>query len=476
MSSGTQPSTAPVAPANTGQPTSSSGTGGGTAIPVSMNQPIATLLQPAQQPSATVGTGATVITAAMLTVMNARKAKIADLAAKFEEVSEAIIAPPTNTSSARVTETGTTDIFVVPILPDTATALQRKIWALYLASGLKSIKTYADREMAVQIIAFFHVLYPTLVERTRTIEWTPIILTLDQLKMLDVFLSAGRRFPARGKGQDATKAALENLRANVIIPNTLGIKSVTLDFFLTDMDWLMFHGYAGLLLFTMHKLTTTASNNALMTARPLALRKKYSRENDTYALWSESGRPSQTAYASCTVIWKLIPATRYVLMHEFAHSSVGQITAEREALFTTVRLMQWTDLSHIPIINEALTNFDMLRACPLIQGDIAAYQAGIIQLVEMMPIARDANRNIIYDSRGKPARDLTTMSYVKALWGDRKTLAQRGTMPVLLGVALELLKPTRSSLRTYTGPAGYTDRISSVRDWYDAALDVTRAL
>lgn len=426
-------------------------------------------------PTPAIG-GGMAVTASMMAVINARNANIAKRSARFEQVSAAIVAPPTTAASTRTTENGTVDVFIVPTLPPTATMMERRHWALYLASGLKSVNAYSERAMAVQIIAFFHVIYPELVAKSHPHEWMPYVLTAQQVAMLGVFYRDGLALPGKSASIAVQKTALNAIRAQVTIPHTLGIKSITQDFFNTELDWVMFHGYAGLLLFTMHKITTTASSQALMVARPLALCRKYARENGSYSLWVESGRPSQTAFAACTTIWKLIPATRYNLMFEFAHSSIGQISAEREALFTTVRLMQWTDLSHIPIINEALSSFDMLKACPHLQGEIAAYQAGIIQLVEMMPPARDTNRNAILDANGEPTRDLTTMPYVKALWGDRKTIAQRGTMPVLLGIALDLLKPTKISLRTYTGPAGFSNNITEVRDWFDAASDASRNL
>lgn len=476
MSSSVAPNNTPVTAQPVGQNvpvisvTTPAATSSSTVQGVSVGQPLHNATAPA------VFTGPTVVTAAMMTVINARNAQVAHRTERFNQVSEAITAPPTTTSYTRVTDTGVTDVFIVPVLPETASVSQKKLWMLYLASGLKSVRDYKDREMTVQVIAMFHTLYPTSTDKTQNVEWSAYVLTSAHIAMLETFYNAGLKFPTKDKGPGATKTALENLRSLIMIPHTLGVKTVTLDFFRTDLDWLMFHGYAGLLLFTMHKATTATSSAALMVARPLALCRKYSRENGSYTLWVESGRPSQTAYAICTTMWKLIPATRYALMLEFAQLSEGRISAENEALFTTVRLMQWTDLSHIPIINEALTNFDLLRACPLIAGDIAAYQAGIIQLVDMMPYARDTNRNIVLDNRGNPVRDLTTMSYVKALWGDRKTLAQRGTMPVLLGVALALLSPTRTSLRTYTGPVGYADRIQDVKDWYDKAIQDTRSL
>jgi hypothetical protein len=424
--------------------------------------------------AATTGGSSNVITSAMSAVIKARNVAIQARQQQFDVVSKAITAPPTTTAMTRVNESGTVDQFLVPILPDAATTTDKRIWALYLASGLKSRNEYQSRSMTVQVLALFFVLYPNLVERTRGLEWHPYELTMTHITMLRDFHANGQNLPPISSGPNATKTALDIIRNGITIPHTLGISAVTLKFFLTDLDWLMFHGYAGLLLFTMHKVTTVTSNAALMTARPGALCRKYNRTDGTFALWHESGRPSLSAYTACTTIWKLIPATRYNLMFEFAHSSIGQLSAEREALFTTVRLMQWTDLSHVPIIDEALANFDLLRACPLIAGDIAAYQAGIIQLVDMMPVQRDAQRNVVLDSAGAPTRDLTTMPYVKALWGDRKTIAQRNTMPVLLNVAIRLLQPTRTSLRTYTGVAGYADKVQDVLDWYDFARDATR--
>lgn len=413
---------------------------------------------------------ATAIPRALRVIANNESMRLSNTAAQLQTVSELITAP----SAARLTniqpDGGLTDQIIVPILPDGSPDLTTRAWALRLAACFRSNKTYNVRQTAGIVIALFYVLYPETTRKTRDTEWIAYILTAKEVENVNHFLSEGALLPDVSKdktttGMQTLVAAITKMNTERKIDHTLPIGAVSHDFFKTQRDWLMFHGFAGLIIFTMHKDAKAGSGKALLNARPLALRQKYSKDEKEYVLWSDLGRPQSAAYVACTAVWKIIPQTRLYLMSEFVTSSSGSITAEREALFTTVRLMRWTDASHIVIINEALNTFPYLRACPFLTGDLAAFSAGMKQIYEMMPEYTDPVTH-------QRVKDTTTMPYIKALYGDKRSIAQRNTMQLLLAVALKMLSPLRPTLSGYTGPTGLQVKVDSILTWHAQVLEM----
>lgn len=411
-----------------------------------------------------------VIPHALRVIARNESLRLSNTASQLQTVSELITAP----SAARLTNVqpdgGLTDQIIVPILPEGSPDLTTRAWALRLAACLRSNKVYNVRSTAGVIIALFYVLYPETTRKTRDTEWTAYTLTSQEVQHVNAFLSEGVLLPDLSKdktssGTQTLVAALNKMNSERKINHTLPIGAVSHEFFKTQRDWLMFHGFAGLIIFTMHKDAKAGSGKALLNARPLALRQKYSKDEKEYVLWSELGRPQQAAYVTCTAVWKIIPQTRLYLMSEFVTSSSGSITAEREALFTTVRLMRWTDASHIVIINEALNTFPYLRACPFLTGDLAAFSAGMKQIYEMMPEYTDPVTH-------QRVKDTTTMPYIKALYGDKRSIAQRNTMQLLLAVALKMLAPLRPTLSGYTGPTGLQVKVDSILTWHSQVLEM----
>lgn len=417
------------------------------------------------QPSTPNTRAPMVIPRALIAIAERRAAQADRVANEIKEVGQMMIAP----SSARVTsaavDQGVTDKILVPILPDGTSDMVQRMWALRLAASYRSNKTLDIRAAAGVLIALFFVLYPNTTQQTRDTEWIAYTLTAAEVASIPAIVNQGSQLPPLGiivDGQSDGKlaSALSTLDSSYSIKHTLPIGVVTASYFVTSQDWLMFHGYLGLLLFTMHKDAKSGSGKALLESRPLALRKKYSKTETEYVLWSEIGRPLTAAYTACTAVWKIIPQTRLTLMSEFVTSSSNMISAEREALFTTVRLMRWTDMSHVVIIQEALNTFPYLAACPDLVGELQAFAAGMRQIYEMMPEYTDPITR-------QRVRDVTTMPYIKALWGDRKSIAQRNTMPLLLAVALKMLTESRPTLRGYTGPTGYQTKIDTITKWHE---------
>lgn len=399
-----------------------------------------------------------------------RKAQEADrVAQQIREVGQMIMAPSAARMTSATGDQGVTDKILVPILPEGTSDMIQRMWALRLAAAYRSNKEYDIRAAAGVLIALFFVLYPDTTKQTRDTEWVAYTLTAAEVVNIQTVFVSGKRLPPMGKTPDGADdgvliAALTTLNNSTTISHTIPLGVVTAGYFETSQDWLMYHGYLGLLLFTMHKDAKTGSGKALLEARPFALRSKYSKTEKQYVLWSEIGRPSSAAYAACTAVWKIIPQTRLTLMSEFVMSSSGMISAEREALFTTVRLMRWTDMSHVVIIQEALNTFPYLAACPDLVGELQFFAAGMRQIYEMMPEYTDPVTR-------QRVKDVTSMPYIKALWGDRKSIAQRNTMPLLLAVALKMLTESRPTLRGYTGPTGYQTKIDSITKWHEDVVE-----
>lgn len=421
-------------------------------------------------PSSTSGVAPPMVLPKALMAISQRKAQEADrVAQQIREVGQMIMAPSAARMTTATGDQGVTDKILVPILPEGTADMIQRMWALRLAAAYRSNREYDVRAAAGILIALFFILYPDTTKQTRDTEWVAYTLTAAEVANVQTVFANGKRLPPMGKTSDGKDdgvllAALTTLNNTAGISHTLPLGAVTTEYFETSQDWLMFHGYLGLLLFTMHKDAKTGSGKALLESRPLALRKKYSKTEKQYVLWSEIGRPSATAYAACTAVWKIIPQTRLTLMSEFVMSSSGMISAEREALFTTVRLMRWTDMSHVVIIQEALNTFPYLAACPDLVGELQFFAAGMRQIYEMMPEYTDPITR-------QRVKDVTSMPYIKALWGDRKSIAQRNTMPLLLAVSLKMLTDSRPTLRGYTGPTGYQTKIDSITKWHEDIVE-----
>lgn len=411
-----------------------------------------------------------IIPAALRTIADQQRRLIGETAAKLEVVSSMILAPAPARVDVSQPDNGVRDMIIVPILPEGTSDMVTRLWALRLAAGLRSNQPYDQRVLAGTVIALFYILYPDTTRKTRDTEWMAYTLTAAEVTNILTVFDEGRKLPplkrdSAGQPDGLLKAKLLSLNSDYKISHTPGLGAVSAEFFRTQQDWLMFHGYVGLLLFTMHKDAKTGSGKALLDARPLALRSKYSKTESEYVLWSEIGRPQAAAYSTCSVAWRIMPQTRLYLMSEFVTSSSGVITAEREALFTTVRLMRWTDASHVVIINEALATFPYLRACPMLTGDLGAYSAGMKQIYEMMPEYTDPITR-------QRMRDTTTMPYIKALYGDKRSIAQRNTMPLLLAVSLRLLTPSRPTLTGYQGPTGYQMKVDDIVAWHTRVVEM----
>lgn len=427
-------------------------------------QPVATL--PASAPSVAPPM---VLPKALLAIAQ-RKALEADkVAQQIRDVGQMIMAPSAARMTSATGDQGMTDKILVPILPEGTPDMVQRLWALRLAAAFRSNRELEIRAAAGVLIALFYVLYPDTTKQTRDTEWVAYTLTTSEVTNIRTIFTNGKRLPPIGKTPDGKDdgvllTALSSLNSSASINHTLPLGIVTSSYFETSQDWLMFHGYLGLLLFTMHKDAKSGSGKALLESRPLALQKKYSKSESQYVLWSDIGRPQSAAYTACTAVWKIIPQTRLTLMSEFVTSSSGMISAEREALFTTVRLMRWTDMSHVVIIQEALNTFPYLAACPDLVGDLQFFAAGMRQIYEMMPEYTDPITR-------QRVKDVTSMPYIKALWGDRKSIAQRNTMPLLLAVAVKMLTESRPTLRGYAGPTGYQTKIDSITKWHDEIVE-----
>lgn len=412
------------------------------------------------------------LTPAVNAIIAGRAQRVIESAAQFTSMTNLIAAPPTSSITATSYEDGNIDRFTVPVLPANADATLRKRWCLRLASCFRSSIPINERDLAPALLALFAEIYPKTTRNSLASEWLEYELKDPDIAKLRTFLDEGKKLPAfekptAGGPKTRYERALAAFSTDQAMPHIPNPGQVTTKFFEGNLDWTMFHGFLGLLIFSMHKDVKTNQGNALMVARPLALQRKYGKTDTEYVLWGSHGRPKQQAFLKCSAIWKIIPMTRYHLMSDFVASSAGLAHAEREALFTTVRLMRWTDLAHIPIIDEALRTFDLLKVCPILQSEIAAYVAGIKQMYEMMPWMMNADKTHALNEKGEKIKDITTLPYLKALHGDRKTIAQRNTMESLLAVCHSFLLAQRPTLNAYTAPKSRNNVILAVQTWHD---------
>jgi hypothetical protein len=379
-----------------------------------------------------------------------------------------ITAPPRQVVESAQAVSSATTMFLVPVLPKGTRDDIRKAYAFRLASSLVGEPKITDRQAAVVIIALFHILYEDTAGLSDGKEWKQRVLTPEEIAKITVFIADTRMIPAPSSATFVPY--LRNYNRKHDISDLPSVGEVAATFCVGPLDWLMFHGYAGLLLFSMHKDAGGSGEDALRVARPQALCAKYNKDETTYPLWTDEGIPGVAGYVACAAAWKIVPMTREYLMRSFARIANSPSVADQEALFLSVRLMAWTDLAHIPIITLALNNFPNLELCPRLRSDYIAYTTGIAQMTESMPYIKDKSNAYERDENGKMIRDTTTLPYLKAMFGDKKSFAQRNTMPLLLCVAKHMLLPIMPSLRNYNEPTGYSGEVADVVDWHDDLL------
>jgi len=407
-------------------------------------------------------------------LLDTRAKKNVEKSQNLSESLSRMVAPAVQHKTSTEPGASFSEIYLVPTLPEKSTLKQRVSLALYFASVLRAPKELSSKEAVVVLIGLFDILYRPLTRKSLKIEWNEIVLTRAQLLELDAFIADGKTLgPAGGPGYHNNRNAFI---AKHQLPQTAQIGMVSSDFFETERDPLMFYGYAGLLLFSLHKDPDGQGKNALTLARPNALREKYKKTKEAFVLWNAKGIPTEKGWSAISGIWNLIPTTKFNWFERFIEFGKETVGAEDEALFLSVRLMRFSDLSHVALITQALNEFDVIRAYPPLAGELEAFGAGIRQMYELAPIVRSATGAIQLDEHGRPLKDTYYLAYLKVLYGDKKDIAKRNTMPFLLVCCVRLLISNHPELANYTIPAGYDNRFNDFRLWKDEVETEMQAL
>jgi len=229
------------------------------------------------------------------------------------------------------------------------------------------------------------------------------------------------------------------------------------------MKFLAFYGYLGVIAFTLTKDASQTGKDALTIARPRALLSKYGWSPEEVPYLTSQLCPSISVYATLPKVWRRMTSMRNALFRYFATLGEIETSDTDEALYTTVRMMKWGDMAHIPIITDFLNKYPAAKFFPDLEPSFRHYQASIRDLLDTCPEITDAAGRIKKGSDGTPLRDTSMMPYIKIFYGDRGDIALRKDMEPLIAVAHATLSQADKNMAGYVPPAGYGPIISKFK-------------
>jgi hypothetical protein len=341
----------------------------------------------------------------------------------------------------------------VYIVPSTATAKQRECFFMFLACLYHTSSDKDQMKWNNLLATLIHFLYKDVVTPVINHELQPVQMTVAQLEVISAMVVAVAERP---KGSQQTAAPLfKDAGYKKSLFDLPVIAGPAVGSVMWVEEWTAMYAFLGVICFTVNKDITGSGENALRSARFIALSNKYKWSPDKYTFLGGSLSPNEHAFEMTTAAWKRLPVTRRVF---FSYAGkIGELsgTAEDEALYTTVRLMKWTDLAHVQIITTFLSQYGWAGSCPALRASITEYNNSISQMVSMCPVLYDTMGRKITRTGGAEARDVALLPFIKAIHGDGLDVARRDRFLPLLYVAHKVLSTDNTTLASYQVPESF---------------------
>lgn len=230
-----------------------------------------------------------------------------------------------------------------------------------------------------------------------------------------------------------------------------------------------YYAYLGVLMFAIVKDVSATGKEALMVSRSSAVTKKYKWTEESAPFLFQGALPLIHGFTKISSAWLRLPAVKYVLFKYVARLSDTIVSTEDEAMFTTARLMQFADLAHVMIIGQFIKMYPWVVSLDELSSDLANYKEGWDSLVAACPDITSYKSSKSGKKVAYIHKDISVIPYLKMIYGDKKDLAKREGMKVLLYVAYQALKEDIPTLSSYK--VEYEAKTA-----YNKFLDVRRKL
>jgi hypothetical protein len=331
---------------------------------------------------------------------------------------------------------------------------------IYLVTGAcKQSPTTASRGRT-WILSLLWLFYPEVMQPESGRSTNVAILSDDHIALID---EAWRRWSSID-GSDAVEAkkAAMSVSETCSLPMfpVLGYNDNSV--LALERNFEFAYGYLGLVCTTIQKDADKTGWPAISESRPRALIEKYSLSQEAHAYIGGGMKMSKDAAIWMRKEWMVLPQCRRRAFSYFVRIATGNSVVADEVLFTLVRLMMWTDLSHIPIIHKFLKGFEVPSAAPALANSISVYNQYVQQLLSSCPDRIQSDGSTQFDTMGDPVKNTDALPYVKIFVGDKLDVAARRGVEALLQVAGHYLVPHDPALSYYTFPVDHESLVTRV--------------
>lgn len=387
---------------------------------------------------------------------------------------EGIANPPVPTVSGPAPLPSMTTRALAYELPAAVSIDKKRAFFMYLILCLRSETSKDRKEYSNLLYTWFHALFRSMIAPLLNVHYDVEIVSNKDLDRMVKRMDAGAQ-TLKDSVEDAKAKmkAMSLVKILTFLPVSWICAPIA---YSMAFDHTALYGILGMICFCLHKDAAGSGSEALKTSRYNALMKKYSLDVKDYPYYGPLMGATTKGLTELKVAWANNPILKKTVFTELIKFSGQDTTLEQDYVFLFVRLMRWSDLSHIPIITEALNMYPGLDIIPQLRPSLIAYKAGVNQMRMMCPDLLDASGGSVKDSNGAIVKDISAMPFLKLISGDKKSIAQRDTMLPLLAVSVYLLCKTKEKLRQYAKPQGYDSLEQEVERTLEAMEERSREL
>jgi len=372
----------------------------------------------------------------------------ADQAGASEKVMRILADAPPATGRAAPSAASIRDATVAYVLPEKATLDQKWAFFRYLNVAATNTDDTNPKRWSSWLLSLMALLYRHLIDSVDRSE--VYIQELGQDEMDE--LTAWYEWCQGESPMQYTVAEANRVNLMKAVPGDIFPRGYTYIPHLIEQqhDILEMYAYLGIVLFAVSKDAGRQGERALKVARPEAALLKYRWTSTDVPSIATRLAPTAHAFQMINNSWVRLPSSRLVIFSYVCRIASLNAPATDEAVFLTVRLMKWSDHSHIALISEFLTKYPWATRISSLTSSVSAFNSAVSQMIQMCPPLRDDRGIIRKNSAGVAMIDKELMPYTKVLHGDKLDIGKRDTMSPLLWVAYNALLPDHPSLSQYT--------------------------
>lgn len=321
----------------------------------------------------------------------------------------------------------------------------KEAWALFLMLVGKS-----DLSIRVKwrswILSWTSLCFPSITESftgRATATYEAVVLTTSQIQKLQSIYRLYKAIGSDGADKEEFDDEFKEIMSHDSEESTTEsafplLPSIKTPDFIGDLQGSVeiegIYGYYSLILFLAGKNINDANRQGITTRRPLAIERKY----------SMVGTPSltgplqmgNTAHEQVNAAFTAMTVARKAIFEKVAHFSSATGNRSIEVVATTTRLMHYSGMSHVLIIDTFLSSFPHAEKAPVLQGALSYYHSSLNALIATQPVYRP---------------------FFKLMHGDTVRVFNRKDVESLIAISVSRLKTTQPTLLQYNVPETTTE-------------------